>query len=169
MGQVADGRSHSWIRQLEPRWWLVVLMAITWRLDRTVRLALADRLEIEGATRALMAEFPERLERVAAVAQSPGVAPHAVCAELETLTREEVTLLVVTQKKDVVGWVRRWLNEWRDLRLVIDGDDLRAAGVAESPQIGRALQATLEARQDGLIEAGEEMEYALGRIRQESG
>ncbi len=45
---------------------------------------------------------------------------------------------------------QRWLQELRDLRLQINGDDLRAAGVAEGPALGRALQDAQDAMYDGL-------------------
>jgi tRNA nucleotidyltransferase (CCA-adding enzyme) len=44
---------------------------------------------------------------------------------------------------------QRWLRELRHLKLQISGDDLRAAGVAEGPAIGRGLQAARNAMYDG--------------------
>jgi len=44
---------------------------------------------------------------------------------------------------------RRWLDELRHVGLQITGDDLRAAGVAEGPELGRRLRAVLARRLDG--------------------
>lgn len=55
---------------------------------------------------------------------------------------------------------RRWLEETRHVALTITGDDLRAAGVAPGPELGRALRAVLAAKQDGEV-AGHEAELAL--------
>ncbi len=45
---------------------------------------------------------------------------------------------------------QRWLRELRHMRLEISGDDLRAAGIAEGPAIGRGLQGARNAMYDGL-------------------
>jgi tRNA nucleotidyltransferase (CCA-adding enzyme) len=49
---------------------------------------------------------------------------------------------------------RRWLEDLRHVRLQITGDDLRAAGVAEGPELGRRLQAVLDLRLDGALADG---------------
>jgi len=46
---------------------------------------------------------------------------------------------------------RDWLERLRHVRLEIDGGDLLRAGVPEGPAIGRALQAALHAKLDGLV------------------
>ncbi len=44
---------------------------------------------------------------------------------------------------------RLWLDDLRHMALQINGDDLREAGIAEGPAIGRALQAARDAMYDG--------------------
>ena len=44
---------------------------------------------------------------------------------------------------------RRWIDELRDVRLEIGGDDLIAAGVPEGPDVGARLQRALDAKLDG--------------------
>jgi tRNA nucleotidyltransferase (CCA-adding enzyme) len=58
--------------------------------------------------------------------------------------------------------VLRYLSELRNVGLEIDGDDLVAAGVPESPAVGHALEETLRRKLDGEI-AGrqEELDTAL--------
>jgi tRNA nucleotidyltransferase (CCA-adding enzyme) len=57
-------------------------------------------------------------------------------------------------------------NELRDTRLEISGDDLVAAGVPQSPAIGRALGETLRRKLDGEIAGREaELETALELAR----
>jgi tRNA nucleotidyltransferase (CCA-adding enzyme) len=51
------------------------------------------------------------------------------------------------------------------IRLSIGGRDLVLAGVPAGPSLGRALTATLEAREDGMIGPGEELDFALRRAR----
>jgi tRNA nucleotidyltransferase (CCA-adding enzyme) len=63
-------------------------------------------------------------------------------------------------------WLDRYLAEWRDQRLEIDGGDLLAAGIAEGPAIGRGLGAALRAKLDGEIDGREaELRVALAAAR----
>lgn len=53
---------------------------------------------------------------------------------------------------------RRWLDELRHVGLQITGEDLRAAGIAEGPDLGRRLRAVLDLRLDGALAEGREAE-----------
>jgi tRNA nucleotidyltransferase (CCA-adding enzyme) len=66
-------------------------------------------------------------------------------------------------------WLDRYLSEWREVRLEIDGDDLLAQGIPEGPAIGRGLAEALRAKLDGEI-AGrdEELRAALAAARENS-
>ena len=56
-----------------------------------------------------------------------------------------------------------WLNELRNVRLEIDGDDLIAAGVAPGPEVGEALDRALDAKLEGrCCGREEELAAALG-------
>lgn len=57
-------------------------------------------------------------------------------------------------------WLDRYLLEWRDLSLDIDGEDLIAAGVPQGPDVGRGLTAALDRKLDGEI-SGREEELAV--------
>jgi tRNA nucleotidyltransferase (CCA-adding enzyme) len=63
-------------------------------------------------------------------------------------------------------WLDRYVAEWRDVRLEIDGDDLLAEGVEEGPAVGRGLASALRAKLDGEV-AGrdEELRAALAAAR----
>lgn len=69
-----------------------------------------------------------------------------------------------------VDWLDRYLLEWRQVKLEIDGDDLIAAGVPQGPALGRGLDAALRRKLDGEI-AGREAELAaaLAAARGETG
>jgi tRNA nucleotidyltransferase (CCA-adding enzyme) len=56
-------------------------------------------------------------------------------------------------------WLDRYLLEWRQVKLEIDGDDLIAAGVPPGPALGRGLDEALRLKLDGEI-AGREAELA---------
>ena len=82
---------------------------------------------------------------------------------------EELALLAATEEGRVATWISRWMDELRYLGLMIDGTDLKRAGFSAGPEMGRALQSTLEARQDGAIEAAEELSHAIRQLTRESG
>jgi tRNA nucleotidyltransferase (CCA-adding enzyme) len=57
-------------------------------------------------------------------------------------------------------WLDRYLAEWREVGLEIDGSDLIAAGVPEGPALGRGLRAALRRKLDGEV-SGREQELAV--------
>jgi tRNA nucleotidyltransferase (CCA-adding enzyme) len=57
------------------------------------------------------------------------------------------------------GWLDRYLLEWRQVRLEVDGDDLISAGLEQGPSIGHGLHEALRRKLDGEI-SGREQELA---------
>ncbi len=57
-------------------------------------------------------------------------------------------------------WLDRYLAEWREVSLEIDGSDLVKAGVPQGPALGRGLREALQRKLDGEI-AGREQELAV--------
>jgi len=70
---------------------------------------------------------------------------------------EQAAIAAALGGEEEAGW---WLEEGRRLALEITGDDLRAAGVAPGPEMGRALRAVLAAKRDGEV-SGRPAELAL--------
>jgi tRNA nucleotidyltransferase (CCA-adding enzyme) len=63
-------------------------------------------------------------------------------------------------------WLDRYLEEWRSVKLEIDGEDLKAAGVPQGVAIGRGLKEALIRKLDGEIDGREqELEVALAAAR----
>jgi tRNA nucleotidyltransferase (CCA-adding enzyme) len=56
-------------------------------------------------------------------------------------------------------WLDRYLGEWRDVKLEIDGSDLIEAGLSQGPELGRGLEAALRRKLDGEV-SGREQELA---------
>jgi tRNA nucleotidyltransferase (CCA-adding enzyme) len=56
-------------------------------------------------------------------------------------------------------WLDRYLTEWREVVLEIDGADLIGAGVPQGPALGRGLQEALRRKLDGEV-SGREQELA---------
>jgi tRNA nucleotidyltransferase (CCA-adding enzyme) len=67
-------------------------------------------------------------------------------------------------------WLDRYLTEWRDVALEIDGEDLMAAGVPQGPALGRGLKAALCRKLDGEATGrAQELEAALEAARGSDG
>jgi tRNA nucleotidyltransferase (CCA-adding enzyme) len=57
-------------------------------------------------------------------------------------------------------WLDRYVSEWRDISLEIDGADLLAAGLEQGPALGRGLQGALRRKLDGGV-GGRDEELAV--------
>jgi len=78
-----------------------------------------------------------------------------------------MAILVSAQTEPVEASIRRYLEQVRGVELEISGDDLRKAGIAESPAIGDALKQTLALKLDGRLDGREaELEAALRLVRE---
>ena len=65
-------------------------------------------------------------------------------------------------------WLDRYAGEWRQVRLEIGGDDLKAEGIPEGPAIGRGLEAARSGKLDGeLTGRDQELRVALAAARGE--
>lgn len=85
-----------------------------------------------------------------------------LAAELRDARVEEVAL---AGARGSVSAARRWIDDLRHVRTEISGEDLLAAGVPEGPNIGRALDAALAARLDGVAaDRDAELRVALSAI-----
>lgn len=111
----------------------------------------AEQRVLRAALRA-----PQLAERAKAAAR-----PSVLAEALRPEPVEAVALAGAVPLADEPGATRsaeqavlRWLDELRHVRLAIDGDDLRAAGIPEGPAIGRALSRVLDRRLDGELTPG---------------
>jgi tRNA nucleotidyltransferase (CCA-adding enzyme) len=67
-------------------------------------------------------------------------------------------------------WLDRYLGEWRDVALEIDGSDLIRAGLEQGPALGRGLDEALRRKLDGEISGrDEELAVALEAARSDDG
>lgn len=97
------------------------------------------------------------LDRAAALAPLVEAPPSEVVAALRG---EPVEAIAVAGARGNDEIARRYLREWRHVRLAIDGRDLLAAGIPEGPELGRRLAATLARRLDGELGEGRDAELA---------
>jgi tRNA nucleotidyltransferase (CCA-adding enzyme) len=57
-------------------------------------------------------------------------------------------------------WLDRYVAEWRNVALEVDGADLISAGLEQGPALGRGLEAALRMKLDGELGEGRESELA---------
>jgi len=96
------------------------------------------------------------VDRLARAAPS---APSAAVAAARGRTGVELALA----RAMGAAWLDDYVEDWREVRLAISGEDLLAAGVPEGPRIGIGLAAALRAKLDGEASGRDaELRVALG-------
>ena len=122
---------------------LVILAAPLWQgAALREEVVLAAAVDPPGKEAELAAARPQRPSEAASIAAG----------------RPAVELVLARAMG--AEWLDPYRSQWSAVRLEIDGGDLRAAGIPEGPEIGRALEATLRAKRDGEV-TGSEAELAM--------
>ena len=118
-----------------------------------VRKATLEDLLGLGGLRSAVAGLPD------------GAPPSQVTRAFDRFApRTLLTARMLDISPQVNAWLDRYMAEWRHVRPVVNGDDLRAAGLPPGPAYTRILDALLAARLDGEV-ADEAAERALlGRL-----
>jgi tRNA nucleotidyltransferase (CCA-adding enzyme) len=124
---------------------LVVLATAARGVDEPAELC--NRLGFDAGDRDVIVAAARDAETLAR-ALGAASAPSEIAAAAASAAPEQVALAAALGAAEPA---RAWLEHLRDVRLEIDGSDLLRAGVPEGPAIGRALQAALDARLDGLV------------------
>lgn len=118
-----------------------------------------DALGFSARERETVAAAAQRSSHVADRLRAAGDRPSQICAALRGAGPELAALAGARGGEEAAAAVARWRDELRAVRLEIDGDDLRAAGVPQGAAIGRGLAGALAAKLDGAA-SGREAELA---------
>ncbi len=118
-------------------------------------------------------EVAERGRAILAAALGPpgreaelAAAEPARPSEAVELARRHSPIELTLARAMGAAWLDRYVSEWRSVALEIGGEDLIAAGVPQSPAIGRGLGEALRRKLDGEIAGREqELEVALEASR----
>jgi tRNA nucleotidyltransferase (CCA-adding enzyme) len=114
-------------------------------------------------------DFAPREEAILAAVLGPAGAeteltsahPQNPSLAVELASRHDPIELVLARALGA-EWLDRWLTEWRLVKLEIDGEDLKAAGVPQGTAIGRGLNEALIRKLDGEVSGREqELKVAL--------
>lgn len=131
-------------------------------LEPRERERVALRLALPKEARRRLTRSPEQVDGACEALE--GVARRSAAhAVLKDLGLPELALVAAASDR-AARWVREEVALLRPFRLRIDGETLRAAGAAESPELGRALERTRAARLDDEISVAQELEFALGLL-----
>lgn len=86
--------------------------------------------------------------------------PSQIYRQLEDLPLETLLLLMARARKMARGRIVFYLNELRQVRPKMSGNDLRELGLKPGPQFAKILKRLLYARLDGRVKTkGDEIEY----------
>ena len=150
------------------RWWLTIVMALMLEAPLSSRRRAARRLGLDDELERTLVEAPERLERAVSLLSEATVEAHRVRRVLDALSTEEIALLGAVATGQVQTRLDEWTATLRHIDLSIDGTDLVEAGFPPGPEFGRALESTLDARLDGVIDESQELEFAVGELEKGS-
>jgi tRNA nucleotidyltransferase (CCA-adding enzyme) len=114
-----------------------------------------ESLELGARARDVLVAAPSAASLAADLAAA--AQPSSIRSLVQGVPVELVALAGALGAGDAVS---RWFGELRHITLQITGDDLLAAGLAQSPEIGARLERTLNLRLDGSLDAGREAELA---------
>lgn len=134
-----------------------------------------EKLDLWLADLQLLAEERDAASRAARVGPRIAMAlrerEHAPSELRALLAREPLEALALALALRAPSEpILRWVTELRGVSLDIGGADLLAAGVAEGPAMGHALDETLNRKLDGLVSGREaELETALLLAREHAG
>ena len=143
--------------------WLLYLLTWTAGLEAADLRRLSRRLSLAGEEATRLRGWPDVLRTLRSEgrgATSSGILAHGLSGDEMAAGAAALTGAAARRLDRALAAL--------ETRLSIAGRDLLAAGLPAGPSIGRALQATLSARQDGKISRRQELAYALAAARREA-
>lgn len=111
--------------------------------------AIITRLRLKRSQATAVRDLAALRSHAATLAR-PDAKPSGVALLLDRYSEPAITAFAATTDSAVAATLARdYLREWRSVRPMLTGDDLRAIGVPAGPQVQRALQLIRAARLDG--------------------
>ena len=152
LAEAADGELRGPLAEARPP--LVRLACLCAEMTERDLREWLDRLSFAKRDRdvvvAAVTLAPVLAAKLAALEDPPLSELHAMLEE-QPLEMLVMAIVAAWEPRIVADHVHRYLERGRGVRLEITGDDLRRAGVPESPQIGAALKETLALKLDGVV------------------
>ena len=144
--------------------WLAFLLAWLGPTTAGEAAGVAARLGLSGDSGRRVSGWPGVLAALPrGIARRP---PSEIRLVASRLSPDEVLALAALLPRRDAEALREGAAPISGARLSIGGRDLLAAGVPPGPAVGRALQRTRAALEDGRIAAGDQLEFALRAARE---
>jgi len=176
LGNVSADRREADLRRLaaEPEAIRGLALLVDWGLvePRTGGLELADRV-VELLSAPPWQGVAPRADAILAAALGPADGAESLAATeperpsgaVDAADGHDPIELVLARAMGA-EWLDRYMLEWREVSLEIDGADLIAAGVPEGPAVGRGLAVALRRKLDDQVSGRDrELEAALEGAR----
>ncbi len=143
----------------------VLLALLVSSLPAEATPALTRRLSM-GTDWARVTRDTIALREVAGRLGRPGLRPSEVDDLLSVYDEHALRGFVAwAGDEPATAWARRYLDNLRHVRPLLDGHDLLALGVERGPAVGKLLRALRRARLDGEVRSREgEVAYVRGRL-----
>ena len=141
----------------------VLLSLLVSSLPAEASPALIRRLNM-GADWARVVRDTIALRDALGPLRRPGLRPSEADDLLRAYDEHALRAAALASDDLVAEWVRRYLDELRHARPLLDGNDLLALGVEHGPVVGELLRALRRARLDGEVRTRED-EVAYVRAR----
>ena len=156
-------RAERLVRSRHPGW-LCAMLAWMGHASPRALGEVADRLAVAGRDGQVLRRWASTRRRLGSGIGT--LAPSRRRRRAEGLSPDElIAAAALRSGEDRLALAGLAFRE--ELSLTISGADLLARGVPQGPVIGRALEATRAAREDGRLEARGELAFALARARRE--
>lgn len=139
--------------------WRVALAILARRLDGPGAAALAARLDLARRDAAALTGAVDGAPRLARAVRDASLRPSAVVAAADAHPLDAAVVALALQGSTSL---RAYLADWRHRELGIDGADLAALGLAESPRVGEVLAELKRRALDGEL-AGRDAVLAAAR------
>ncbi|HWR72169.1 MAG TPA: CBS domain-containing protein [Nitrospirota bacterium] len=167
------GEALSWFRLLyldsKPDIWFVYFLGFLDRLkDESVEEIFA-RLSIPSRLRSRCRSARKYVrEALFTFYRNPNLSNSRVYDLLKTLDLEPILLMMAKSKRESTRkYISHYLTHLRNVRISLNGDDLRLLGIPPGPRYRKLLAELMDARLDGEVKTREdEIEYVKRAIKQ---
>ncbi len=147
----------SWYRLLyrsdKPENYIVYLMGLADSLEEKARLEMVKRLGLRSKDQIILTEYPKKIHKVVSTIQKNDKIKNSdIYYHVRDLSLETVLFLIAKVKKiELKKAFTSFLLDLREIKLEINGKDLKALGLAPSPEFSRIFNTILRAKIDGRI------------------
>lgn len=166
------GEALSWFRLLyldsKPDIWFVYFLGFLDRLKNEAVEEVFERLSVPSRLRSRCRSSREHVhEALFTFYRNQNLSNSRVYDLLKTLDLEPILLMMAKSKRESTRkYISQYLTRLRNVRIFLNGDDLKALGIPPGPRYRKLLAELMDARLDGEIKTREdETEYVKRALK----